>query len=128
MEKQMPKSGIKVQGKPSKVLRSAAVKRLPPNAGKGRVKGVPNALTRELKAMVLGALDAKGGQQWLERQMDANPVAMISLLSRLLPSTIHAEIRDDSSRVAKLQAAIARANQVGMTEPRSCLVEGTQLN
>jgi hypothetical protein len=124
----MAKQIVKVSTKPSKVVRSAAVKRLPPNAGKGRVKGVPNRVTTELKALVLGALDAKGGQQWLERQMDANPVAMISLLSRLLPSTIHAEIRDDSSRVAKLQLAIARASGAGTYEPPSCLIEGTQLN
>ena len=51
----------------------------------GRVKGTPNRLTVDLKEMILGALHAKGGQAYLERCADENPVAFMSLLGRILP-------------------------------------------
>jgi hypothetical protein len=35
----------------------------PPAAGKGRPKGAGNKLTRDVKAGILGALNAKGGQK-----------------------------------------------------------------
>ena len=41
----------------------AAPKKPGGNAGKGRKAGVPNKLTKDLKAMVLGALEANGGQR-----------------------------------------------------------------
>jgi hypothetical protein len=63
----------------------AAPKKPGGNAGKGRVKGVPNRITRDLKAMILGALDDAGGQEWLREQMDANPVAFMTLLGKVLP-------------------------------------------
>jgi hypothetical protein len=57
----------------------------------GRQKGTRNRLTRDLKAMILGALSAAGGQAWFEHQMEANPVAFMALLGRLLPLTIGSE-------------------------------------
>ncbi|MDX9893866.1 MAG: hypothetical protein RBS34_00370 [Desulfofustis sp.] len=56
--------------------------------GAGRKKGVPNKITGDIKAMVLGALDAKGGQAYLERQADENPVAFMGLLGKILPTQI----------------------------------------
>jgi len=50
----------------SKVLGPGAKTR-PPAAGKGRVKGVQNKVTREVKTMVLQALDKAGGVAYLER-------------------------------------------------------------
>jgi hypothetical protein len=47
----------------SKVVGGA--KRKPPNAGKGRVKGVPNKITADVKAMVLEALSKAGGAGYL---------------------------------------------------------------
>src|SRR5713101_7326913 len=57
----------------------------PPAAGRGRVKGARNKITADVKAMILGALTAKGGQAYLEQQADQNPVAFMSLLAKLLP-------------------------------------------
>jgi hypothetical protein len=57
----------------------------PPAAGKGRPKGARNKLTRDVKEMILGALNAKGGQKWLEEQAEANPVAFMTLLGKILP-------------------------------------------
>src|SRR3954467_631482 len=57
----------------------------PPAAGMGRKKGVPNKITADIKAMILAALNAKGGQAYLERQADENPVAFMGLLAKILP-------------------------------------------
>ena len=64
----------------------------PPNAGKGRPKGAQNKMTRTLKHMILGALDELGGQQWLVAQAQANPAAFFTLLGRVLPHTLTAEL------------------------------------
>ena len=61
---------------------------MPPAAGKGRVKGVPNKITADLKAMILGALDDAGGQDYLSAQATSNPTAFMSLLGKVLPTTI----------------------------------------
>ena len=55
-----------------------------PKSG-GRKSGTPNKLTADIKAMILGALSAKGGQKYLERQADENPTAFLTLLGKVLP-------------------------------------------
>lgn len=54
----------------------------------GRQKGTPNKMTKDVKEMILGALNAKGGQKYLEKQADANPVAFMTLVGKVLPLTI----------------------------------------
>jgi len=61
-------------------------KRLPPNAGKGRKKGVPNKVTRCVKEAVEAAFQKVGGEEYLVGQAVANPLAFMSLLGKLLPS------------------------------------------
>lgn len=51
----------------------------------GRKAGTPNKATRELKDMILGALDAEGGMEYLRAQARENPVAFMSLVGRVLP-------------------------------------------
>ncbi len=60
--------------------------RRPPNAGKGRKLGVPNKISGSMKEMILGALEQAGGQAWLAKQANENPVAFMGLLSKLLPT------------------------------------------
>jgi hypothetical protein len=55
------------------------------NAGKGRRKGVPNRINRDLREMILCALDAAGGEDYLVRQASENPTAFLSLVGRVLP-------------------------------------------
>jgi hypothetical protein len=55
----------------------------------GRAKGTPNAATKELKDMILGALDGAGGIEYLQRQANENPSAFMSLIGRVLPMTIN---------------------------------------
>jgi hypothetical protein len=48
-------------------------------------------MTRALKDMILGALDAAGGQQYLVEQASKNPVAFMSLLGKVLPLQVSGE-------------------------------------
>lgn len=75
----------------STVQRSAK-KRLPPNAGKGRVKGVPNKITATMKEMLAEALEKVGGPEYLARMAEEQPAAFLSLLGRLVPSEVRAEL------------------------------------
>lgn len=65
-------------------------KKRPPAAGMGRVKGTPNKVTRELKEMILGALDQSGGVEYLvERANDPKTAsAFLTLLGKVLPMTV----------------------------------------
>lgn len=60
----------------------------PPAAGKGRVKGSPNKITRELKLMIEGALHQLGGQQWLVEKANEEPAAFMVLLGKCLPKDV----------------------------------------
>ena len=93
----------------SKVVKPAA-KRKPPNAGKGRVKGVPNKTTADIKAMILGALSDVGGQSYLAEQAHENPVAFMGLIAKVLPKEVNAEVRGSIELVLaeRLKAARAR--------------------
>lgn len=63
----------------------------PPNAGKGRPKGSPNKVTKELKDMILAALDGAGGIDYLrDRAMDS-PNAFLSLVGKVLPLQVTGE-------------------------------------
>lgn len=72
----------------SKVKASA-----PPNAGKGRKKGVPNKVTGEVKAMILEALDGAGGVAYLiERAQDPRTAsAFLTLVGKVLPLQVTGE-------------------------------------
>lgn len=54
----------------------------------GRKKGTPNKISADLKAMILGALDKKGGERYLVEQAGENPVAFLGLVGKVLPMTI----------------------------------------
>lgn len=69
----------------SKVVQSGVK---PPNAGKGRKKGVPNKVTADVKAMILTALNEAGGADYLVQQSEENPVAFMTLIGKVLPMTV----------------------------------------
>ena len=71
--------------------------------GAGRPKGVPNKINSDVKGMVLGALNSKGGQEWLERQMDLNPVAILTILGKVLPTTISGDPENPLLTVTKVE-------------------------
>jgi len=41
-----------------------------------------------LKSMILGALEAAGGDEYLKRQAKENPTAFMSLVGKVLPLTL----------------------------------------
>lgn len=51
----------------------------------GRQKGTPNKVTKELKEMVLQALDRAGGVDYLVTQARENPGPFLTLLGKVLP-------------------------------------------
>lgn len=54
----------------------------------GRSKGTPNKLTGDVRAMILEALQNKGGVKYLEEQAVSNPNAFMSLVGKVLPLTL----------------------------------------
>lgn len=92
----------------------------PPAAGKGRQRGIPNKITRQLREMILAALDRVGGTDYLARQAEATPAAFMTLLGKILPTQLSGpdegpiETRDTAlerleSRLARLAAAAGAA-------------------
>ena len=69
------------------------------NRGNGRPKGALNKATRELKEMILGALDDAGGQDYLARQANENPVAFLSLIGKVLPTTLNTTVKQDTQQM-----------------------------
>ena len=54
----------------------------------GREKGTTNKVTKQLKELILAALDGVGGQAYLERQAEENPGPFLTLLGKVLPTTL----------------------------------------
>ena len=67
----------------------------PPNAGKGRIKGVPNKTTALLKDAILRAAENAGGPEgmvgYLQTQAIVNPGPFMSLLGKVLPMQVTGE-------------------------------------
>src|SRR3954447_26568459 len=57
-------------------------------SGQGRPKGVPNKLNADLRSMILGALDAAGGEKYLARCAAENPGSFLTLLGKVLPTQL----------------------------------------
>lgn len=88
-------------------MADTATKPKPPNAGKGRPKGSQNKVTGALKDMILGALDKAGGEDYLVKQSTENPTAFLTLVGKVLPMQVNAEV-EAGSRLAKVIREIVR--------------------
>ena len=68
------------------------ITRKPPNAGKGRRKGVPNKTTAILKDAILQAAEAAGDEggmvAYLTMQARTNPGPFMALLGKVLPMQV----------------------------------------
>lgn len=51
----------------------------------GRQKGTPNKMTREVKEMILQALDEAGGVSYLVSKAETHPQAFMALVGKVLP-------------------------------------------
>ena len=58
----------------------------------GRKKGASNKVTKDVKEMILAALDKKGGVEYLQQQADDNPVAFLTLVGKVLPLTVKGDL------------------------------------
>jgi len=61
-------------------------------SGQGRPRGAQNLMTRQLRELILAALDDAGGQKYLAAQAKENPIAFMALLGRILPTAIQADV------------------------------------
>lgn len=78
----------------TKVVQSGAPRKKPPAAGIGRKKGVPNKVTGDLRGMVLNALDAVGGAEYLVKQAKKrNPAPFMALVGKCLPKEVKLEAK-----------------------------------
>lgn len=57
-------------------------------AGAGRPKGSLDKNNKQLREMILEALDNKGGAAYLADKAETHPQAFMSLLGRVLPMTV----------------------------------------
>lgn len=58
----------------------------------GSRKGKPNKVTRELKEMIRAALDEAGGVDYLVKVSASKPEAFLSLVGKILPHDINANV------------------------------------
>lgn len=78
------------------------------NAGKGRIKGSQNKLTKALKDMILAALDRAGGEDYLVKQAEANPTAFLTLVGKVLPLQLAGGL-DLNAKITRLETVIVPA-------------------
>ena len=64
----------------------------PRPAGAGRKKGQVNQVTRDVREMIITALTEVGGVEYLVTQARSNPNAFLSLVSKVVPKEIDANI------------------------------------
>jgi hypothetical protein len=53
--------------------------------GGGSRRGRPNKLSADVKAMIIGALNKAGGEEYLLKQTNENPSAFLTLVGKILP-------------------------------------------
>lgn len=84
-----------------------------PRAGAGRPKGVPNKTTRTIKEAIEAAFQGVGGAQYLMEQARQNPQAFMTLLGKIIPAQVQADLTnsDGSFKPAVIQIVAAQAKK-----------------
>ena len=77
-------------------------------SGPGRPKGLQNKVTRELKDMILAALDESGGVDYLKEQAKANPTAFLSLVGKVLPMTVSGDANNPIVTIHEVRRTIVK--------------------
>lgn len=76
----------------SKVVAGAEKPRTPPNAGKGRVKGVPNKTTVAVKEALTAAFEGVGGVAQLVKWAKQNETEFYKLWAKMLPTEVKGDL------------------------------------
>lgn len=74
----------------------------------GRPKGTLNKQTGDIKEMIRAALDEVGGQAYLARQAEANPVAFMALVAKTLPKDMTVKSNTGLDMAAAVDAFVAK--------------------
>ena len=75
----------------------------------GRVNGTPNKTTVMVKTAILKAFDKLGGVEYLIEVGKAEPKAFLTLLAKILPAEIKADVKVESGNLVEyLEAARKR--------------------
>jgi hypothetical protein len=85
----------------------------------GREKGTKNTVNRILKDQILGALGAVGGQQYLEKQARDNPGAFMTLLGKVLPTTLTSD--PDEPIIARIESIIVSPKNTDSSHIRTAI-------
>ena len=72
-------------------------KRKPPAAGKGRVKGSKNKITKAVKQAVLDAFNEVGSSDYLVKIARADPKTVCGLLGRVIPQEVNSSVEANVS-------------------------------
>jgi hypothetical protein len=84
-----------------------------PRAGAGRPKGVPNKITASIKQAIEEAFNGVGGAAYLMQQAQENPQAFLTLLGKIIPAQVQADLTnsDGSFKPAVIQIVAAQAKK-----------------
>lgn len=89
---------------------STAFKKGEKRPGQGRPKGAVNKATKELKDMILGALDNAGGVKYLERcaKDPKTAGAFLTLVGKVLPMTVQGAGPEGEHVITVIERRIVR--------------------
>ena len=81
-----------------------------PPENRGSRKGVPNKATAALKDMILGALDASGGVDYLTARANdpRTAAAFLALIGKVLPMTIQGPGENGEHAITVIERVIVR--------------------
>ncbi len=85
----------------------------PKTPGSGRKKGSVNRVSAALKDAIMHAFDKAGGVEYLVKQADLNPIAFLTLLGRIVPREVEAQVdvHDATARIEALNRGRERARK-----------------
>ena len=74
----------------------------------GRVKGTPNKSTTAVKTAILAAFKQLGGIEYLVEVGKSDPKAFMTLLAKILPAEIKADVKVESGNLVEYLEAAAK--------------------
>jgi len=74
----------------------------------GRKKGSVNKITADIKEMLNAALDEVGGQEYFTKQAKENPKAFMTLIGKMIPTAVNANIKTEPTLSELVEEAVKR--------------------